>query len=431
MNAPAKTYLSFSFCMALLGIMMSEQSCTTYVPMDSGSYRYLYDFESSYLHPDFIVFHTAEDSSTLYFKINTAELLYIRKDPSSPFTAKVHVAWMLQNFSGSSLIVTDSSSFDLVDQADAPSQKWLVGNEVIAMPPTDNQSLEVTVTDVNKQVVSVTRISVSKASKASRQNFLFVNASTNEPLFNQVAAPGMYVSIFSPRNNMNDVRIFHSTEELRLPPPPFSSNAPEFPDLQSCSAIAPEHKGTGVMTFEAGSGLYFVTSDISRTMGSTVMVCDPHYPEIKDVAQLTWPIRYISSKTEFEEIQKNNYPKKLIDNFWMDCGGSRERARDLIRIYYNRVREANYYFTSFTEGWRTDRGMIHLVFGNPTKINRFGDSETWIYGEEGNVASLQFLFRKMDSPITGNLYVLNRDPTFKAHWERAVTAWRNGKVYNE
>lgn len=411
--------------------MVFVSGCTTYSTIETSSYKYLYDYESSYLHPDYLIYHSAEDSSTLYFKLNTKELLYTRKDPASPFVARVNIHWELQQNTGNSYQAIDSSSFVVTDLADAPVEKWLGGTKVIPLPAVDNQFLLITMTDINKQVTSTTRINISKTDKTSRQNFLLMNTTGNEPVFGNSIPPETYVNIYSARNSTNDIYIFQNDEETRLPPPPFSNNEPEFPDLNYASAVSPEFKSESVLTFETKEGMYFITTDVSRSKGVALIVCDPHYPEIKDVAQLTWPLRYISSKSEFEEIQKNNYPKLLVDNFWMDCGGSKDRARDLIRIYYNRVREANYYFTSYTEGWRTDRGMIHLVFGNPTKINKSGDGETWIYGEEGNVSSLQFYFRKVDSPVSGNVYVLLRDPLFKSHWERAVTAWRNGKVYNE
>ena len=40
-----------------------------------------------------------------------------------------------------------------------------------------------------------------------------------------------------------------------------------------------------------------------------------------------------------------------------------QKAKSLIAIYYNRIQNANLHFTTFKEGWKTDRGMIYVVFG--------------------------------------------------------------------
>ena len=81
----------------------------------------------------------------------------------------------------------------------------------------------------------------------------------------------------------------------------------------------------------------------------------------------------------------NAEDKKLaLDKFWLAKAGSEERGKELIRKYYNRVQDANNYFSSYTEGWRTDRGMISIIFGKPNVVTRTRREEIWSYGEEPN-----------------------------------------------
>ena len=56
-----------------------------------------------------------------------------------------------------------------------------------------------------------------------------------------------------------------------------------------------------------------------------------------------------------------------------------EQAKELIRIYYNRVFFSNYYFTSDREGWKTDSGMIFIVYGPPNTFYKSEDEEKWGY----------------------------------------------------
>ncbi len=121
--------------------------------------------------------------------------------------------------------------------------------------------------------------------------------------------------------------------------------------------------------------------------------------------------------------------RKAVERFWMDASGDRERAREAIRIYYGRVENANRHFTAQVEGWRTDRGLVHIIFGTPTSIYKSDTGETWIYGEENNLMSLTFTFNKRKGPFSDNDLVLDRDPMLKGAWYRNVESWRNGRVY--
>ena len=80
------------------------------------------------------------------------------------------------------------------------------------------------------------------------------------------------------------------------------------------------------------------------------------------------------------------------------------------------------------EGWRTDRGLVHIIFGTPTTIYRSARGETWIYGEESNLMSTTFTFVRRSSPFSENDLVLERDPLLKGAWYRNVESWRNGRV---
>ena len=81
------------------------------------------------------------------------------------------------------------------------------------------------------------------------------------------------------------------------------------------------------------------------------------------------------------------------------------------------------------EGWKSDRGIIYIIFGVPNVVYKHKNYENWIYGEENNMMSLSFVFHKVDNPITDNDFVLSRSPVFKNNWFRAVDSWRSGRIY--
>ena len=67
---------------------------------------------------------------------------------------------------------------------------------------------------------------------------------------------------------------------------------------------------------------------------------------------------------------------------------------ELMEEYYRRVDYANKNFAVYMEGWRTDRGMIYIIFGPPANIERHpfeSDTkpyEVWTYYEQNR----QFIF---------------------------------------
>jgi hypothetical protein len=82
-------------------------------------------------------------------------------------------------------------------------------------------------------------------------------------------------------------------------------------------------------------------------------------------------------------------------------------------------------------GWKTDMGLVHIVYGNPKKIYHGDNHETWLYGEEDNLNSLSFTFYRKENVLSDNHFELRRDLIYKTSWERAITSWRNGKIYTD
>ena len=120
-----------------------------------------------------------------------------------------------------------------------------------------------------------------------------------------------------------------------------------------------------------------------------------------------------------------------MDKFWLDVGGNYERGRGLIKAYYSRVQEANRLYTSYLEGWKTDRGMMHMIFGKPQSIYRDGETEQWTYNNMPGFPEMLFVFRKMNNPFTVNDYALIRQQSYENVWYIAVDQWRQGRIVND
>jgi GWxTD domain-containing protein len=217
-----------------------------------------------------------------------------------------------------------------------------------------------------------------------------------------------------------------------LPSPVFTtSSAPrksfEAPD-SAFSVVLGSDEDSFLLTLDR-PGVYHLRPDTANDSGFTLFVMGYAYPYVASDQDLLKPLRYITSMQEYDRISTSPNIRGAVERFWLDAAGDRERAREAIRIYYGRVENANRHFTTHVEGWRTDRGLVHIIFGSPTSIFRSENSETWIYGEENNLMSLNFTFTKRTGPFSDNDLVLQRDPLLKGAWYRNVESWRNGRIY--
>lgn len=207
--------------------------------------------------------------------------------------------------------------------------------------------------------------------------------------------------------------------------PPFATELREPFDYRTDSGFTvPCSDGKAYGIKLRGKGLYFIRADSMSFEGLSLKRFYNGYPAVNSPSLMVEPLRYITSGKEYEQLMKSYDLKVSVDSFWIATGGNITRGIELIRQYYGRVEDANRYFTSFCEGWKTDRGMIFIVFGPPNIVYRNGIKEEWIYGEARNYRSVHFHFYKVANPFTDNDYVLQRQPNFKEFWYMAVQQWR-------
>jgi GWxTD domain-containing protein len=62
--------------------------------------------------------------------------------------------------------------------------------------------------------------------------------------------------------------------------------------------------------------------------------------------------------------------KRFIE-FWKKKDPSPNTPRNELMVeYYNRIRIANERYSHYTDGWRTDMGMVFIIYGNPSNVDR-------------------------------------------------------------
>lgn len=393
---------------------------------------YLYGKGSGGIRLNARVHHETAERSILYYKIPTTDVLYKSTGAGTPFRALVQLSYEVYA-DWSAKVVLDSASTLVQDHSQDPSEdKELIGSLDLRRIDRPTYLIRLTARDLNRETRSSVMLRVERNTNSIRQNFLPIDPRNGLPRFGDHIAPNdgpvkirceAYAgrSLWATRYKASD----------GLPSPVFTtsgnSRPPSEVDSTFIITVDPE-EGTFLLDLNT-PGTYHIRSDTAQAKGYTLSVLAQTYPYVGTGADMLRPLRYITSMQEYERITKSANIRAAIERFWLDSSGDRERAREAIRIYYGRVENANRHFTADVEGWRTDRGLVHIIFGIPNSIYRSDLSETWVFGEENNLLSLSFTFVKRDSPFTENDLVLQRDPSLKGAWYRNVESWRNGRVY--
>ncbi len=176
-------------------------------------------------------------------------------------------------------------------------------------------------------------------------------------------------------------------------------------------------------------GLYYFTDDTAATTGVGIWVGDKRFPKMTRPARLVKPLLYVSTSTENGELGSAANAKRAFDRYWLTLmGGNEDLARQSIRAYFDRVEDANRLFTTYKEGWKTDKGMIYIVLGPPDRIQRGRDREVWVYTRKSSSQEINFTFNRRPNQFVEDHYELIRYSEYQPIWYPMVEAWRTGAI---
>ncbi len=417
--------------MSFIFLISRVDSCSNSKPRSSSNSNlsHIYKTEQNILHPKFAIFHRTNTTSELHFKVNSKELLYSKQAGSENFTAHISIHYKLIS-SYETKDIIDSSTVDLTDPY-SKTPKDLIGKIDFSANFTNSYVLEIDFSDLNRNVTDKAFITVDKMDHNTRQNFLVLSAENKSPIFKNTIGKNEKIII---RYRKSDTKVFvrYYHRDFPLPSLPFSySNMIPFDyRADSLFTLQLDEKDTAGIVFKK-QGFYHIQADTNTKDGLTLFRFYDEFPNVKTPEQLLKPLRYLTTKQEYDAMSSNKNLKAAVDSFWLSIGGSTDRGRELVKKFYNRVQNSNTYFSSYLEGWKTDRGLIYLIYGPPNVVYKNTDSENWVYGVENNPNSLTFPFIKVINPFTDKDYRLDRSQLFKTSWYNSVEAWRQGKIYSE
>jgi len=270
---------------------------------------------------------------------------------------------------------------------------------------------------------------LDKTTRFTSQNYKVVSPKTGYPLFSRSFAPGEHFRIIFNQMGYDSIFIDYFNPDKTMPRPLFST-LPEAP-LKTTPDTSWSYAHNDSMNYELTfPGIYLFKVDKNQMDGLTLMNFGEHFPRVRTPDDLLGPLIYLTSSSEFRDLRMELNRKLAVDNFWIGIAGNIEAARELIRVYYNRVLFANLYFTSYKEGWKTDRGMIYIVFGAPNMLEFTPNTEKWTYFTGKGSNPIEFVFERKENIFTTEDYQYIRDVSSNPYWRAAVQTWKKGKIYS-
>ena len=416
----------------LLGFLLFLTSCSTTqnVPGKERNLADIYNPSRTALHPDFSAHHVNDSSSVVYIRVFPAELLFNQANERGDFLAFLEIRYYLFE------VGKNNQFLDVSDSATIKKtlNRQEVRNSYFSALPVKaylgkRYMLRIDVEDELRRSISRNYLVLDKQSPFSSQNFRVLSARTGYPVFTNNFAKGEEIFIRFNRMGVDSIYVDYYNMDRTLPRPIFSSS-PEIPmQAYPDSSWSLAYNDTARYSLDQ-TGIFMFKMDKDIQEGISLFNFGPNYPRVKTPDDLLGPLVYLSSSAEFRDLRMEPNRKLAVDNFWLNTTGDMDAARELIRVYYNRVLFSNLYFSSYKEGWKTDRGMIYIVFGPPDILDKMPDKEVWKYLTRRSGAPVEFIFDRKDNPFTYNNYELDRRTGSTSLWAEAVRTWRRGKIYS-
>ncbi len=260
-----------------------------------------------------------------------------------------------------------------------------------------------------------------------RQKYAIFDGTGRHPIFRNFFLDKASIQIKGLSNATQTLIVKHYQHQFKAARPPMSVSRRKIPKKLPVDDIFTIRTNTPLKFTKPG--LYIVQADTNQYYGLSFIVTQHRYPKYSKVDDLLTPLRYITTKTELDKLEKSDEKKKDLDRLWLSLmSGNIKIAKRSIREYYRRVKLANQFFTTYKAGWQTDKGMIFIIFGNPTRVVRTRNKEMWTYAQNANFSDINFTFLRTPNQFVDNHYTLVRYPEYEQVWYPKIEQWREGKI---
>ena len=120
---------------------------------------------------------------------------------------------------------------------------------------------------------------------------------------------------------------------------------------------------------------------------------------ISNIDQAVENMRYILHDDEWKKLSKskNSDKESLFLEYWESRDPTPETSdNEVMNEYFSRVSYSNNNFKSYLPGWKTDMGMIYILFGPPDDLEVYNDPLSRIYSQRWHYYRINKYFDFID-----------------------------------
>lgn len=174
-----------------------------------------------------------------------------------------------------------------------------------------------------------------------------------------------------------------------------------FEKIKTSNLIYGEYK---LEINDKSNGLLLATKYFSNKMTGIPV-------NMKDLDLLIDQLIYIATSDDMSKIRNassSEMKEKNFIDFWRSKDPSPNTSKNELMIeYYKRINTANERYSHYIDGWKTDMGMVYIIFGEPSNIERYPFTENTKPYEIWDFYSLNKQFVFVDESGFGDYKLTN------------------------
>ncbi len=338
-------------------------------------------------------------------------------------------------------LVSPSDYEIVVNVKDMNSQKGLSQSTETSIPETDKENYALSAIRMfakekeNSDWQPINSYDIQSSVDSLRFIFQVISSRSKKPLTLETSLLELKADTGLPRS-MSRANYSSSSIEYK------GIEYDETTELQSNRRVLSDYSSTFVeykfKNHSRGNYRFEVSAkrgkDDEQFQARAFSVKSANFPAIKSVRELARPLNYLMDDDQYEsllEISNEDSLKQAIDRFWLKHIGNKQKTQRVIELYYTRVEEANKLFSNFKEGWKTDRGMIYILYGQPFYTRDRLKRVTWYYSYNRDDPRYRFIFKQ---PKHNNKYfpfdhfILNRRSDYHNRYYYQKQLWLSGQI---
>lgn len=433
-----KLYIRIFSWLAFTLFVTGLFSCRTTKPtVDTKDLSYIYNPTKSSFRPAYSINSQSDQSAMLTVRFLSNDLFFSEANPEGLPTAGVIISVKLyQTEPVRALVDTISYNINIVKDG---NRREYIYNLPLKTDAGKKYVAELKILDRLRMMVSHSFVPFNTLTPLNKYNYISHGYFNKNQLFSQVLRIDEYINLRYLRGPVDSLYISYFKPFREIPDAPSMMLPQKSVDYEPDRVVALPYSDTLPIMLPR-EGIFLCSVERGIRDGYALLNFGQSYPNMTTPEEMIEPLLYLTNAFEVDQIRSNPKPKVALDDFWIKCGGNIERARELIRIFYTRAVYANLYFTSFTEGWRTERGMIYIIYGPPDKVYKNAEGEAWGYRKPVVKSSwggrysvkeeyLFFNFKQKDNVLSDNDFFLSRNETLVTYWDQAILSWRKGIVF--